>query len=122
MDTFKRIKRKENFNKIRTKLLILANDEITRIKKTNFTKINSRNLIDFEKYYAELDMNKYIELKEEKFNSRDYTDIIHKNKTKDKFILKSPDGSYFNFIQNKDKGEFDTISSSNDKKIFENKK
>lgn len=84
-------------NKLRTKLLIMENDEINRIKKTNFTQINSKNLSEFEKFYTNLNNNNTIELKEEKFVSRDFTDIIQQNNFKQKFTLKSPDGNNLKF-------------------------
>jgi len=102
MDFIKEEKKFSFRNLLRTKLLILANNEILRIKKTNKTQINSRNLCDFEKFYSDLTQNNAIELKEEKFVSRSLTDVIQKNNFKEKFICKSPDEKITKFSQSKE--------------------
>ena len=109
-------------NKLRTNLLILANDEVTRIKKTGFTNINSKNLSEFEKHYSSLNNFNFIELKQEKFVSRALTDVIQKNNCKEKFTLKSPDEMNLNFMQNKENSHFEKNNqniNSNAKRISE---
>lgn len=95
--------RKSNNNKLRTQLLILANNELSRIKKNNFTQINSKYLQEFENAYANLNNNNVIILKEENFVSHDdYSDVIQSNTIKGKFVLESPDEyNKCAFLQNK---------------------
>jgi hypothetical protein len=97
MESHNEIKKLKSPNKLRTKLLILANHEINKIKKTNYTQINSKSLNEFEKFYSDLNNNNAIELKEEKFVSRDFTDIIQQNIIREKFTLESPDGNNLKF-------------------------
>jgi len=97
MESHNEIKKLKSPNKLRTKLLILANDEINKIKKTNYTQINSKSLNEFEKFYSDLNNNNAIELKEEQFVSRDFTDIIQQNIIREKFTLESPDGNNLKF-------------------------
>ncbi len=103
---------KSRKNKLRTKLLLLANDDINRIKKTSHTQINSRGLREFEKFYADLNNNNAIALKEEKFVSRDFTDIIQQNNKKEKFILKSPDdNSFIKFNDNTKQNTLEAVAA-----------
>jgi len=92
-------KNNKQVNSIRTTLLLLANKELTFIKKTNNTKINSKEITEVEKYYNS--GNEYIvKLKEENFISNSMArDIIQNKNIKNNFSFKSPDIQNNNFVR-----------------------
>lgn len=93
---------RENNNQInstRTTLLLLANNELTFIKKNNKTKINSKKISEAENYYNSGN-NYIVKLKEENFISNSMTrDIIQNKNIKNNFSFKSPDHQNNNFIR-----------------------
>jgi len=125
MASFKEKNKMISNNKLRTRLLILENNELTRIKKTSLTQINSKNLIEYEKIISDLNNNNTIELKQENFCSRAFTDIISRNNIKEKFIMKSPDENNIKFKQNIENGLNDKLllnqNNLDNKKILEEK-
>ncbi len=94
-------KEQKNFsiNKIRTTLLLMVNKELSALKKTHQTKINSKQIAEAENYYASMN-NCIVQLKEEKFIPNFITsDVIHTKNIKNNFSFKSPDQSYNHFIR-----------------------
>lgn len=86
-------------NKIRTELLVMVNKELSALKKTNKTKINSKKITEAENYYSSLN-NYVVKLQEEKFIPNSITsDVIQNKNVKYNFSFKSPDQLTNNFIR-----------------------
>ena len=77
-------------NKLRTQLLILINNELSFMKKSNKTKINDKLISEVETFYYNINDN-IIKLKEENFIPYDFSDVIQTNKWREKYIYQSPD-------------------------------
>ena len=92
------LEEKRNYkNAIRTNLLLLANEELSSLKKNNeLSKINSKKIIEAEDYYGS--KNSYIvKLREENFIPSSITrDVIQSINVKNKFSFKSPDSQNLN--------------------------
>ena len=87
----------KNINSIRTILLISINKELTSLRKSCTTKIDSRKLNEFEALFSS-SYDNIIQLKEESFIPENHSrDVIQEKKARTKFHLQSPDAQQFKF-------------------------
>jgi len=92
-------KQNSQLNKIRTTLLLLVNKELSLLKKSIKTKINSKEITEAEDYYASVN-NYVVRLQEEQFVPNSITrDVIQNKNMKYNFSIKSPDQEIYNFIR-----------------------
>ena len=91
----------KSINSVRTKLLIYINEELTSLKKNCKTKIQSRNLNEFEDLFYSSFYN-IIQLKEESFTPQNYTrEVVQEKKAIFKFLHESPDIIQLKFYKKK---------------------
>jgi len=89
----------KQINLARTTLLLLANNELSNMKKYYKTKINSKKITDVIDFYS-CSNNYIVKLKEENYIPNDISrNVIQNMNFKNNFSFKSPDQQNTNFIR-----------------------
>lgn len=93
-----------SINSFRTNLLLLVNEELSKLKKNSIlTRINSKKITEAEEHYSSGN-NYIVKLQEENFIPSSITrDVIQSFNVRSKFSYKSPDSSNLNgnFVKNR---------------------
>jgi len=82
----------KSINGIRTNLLLMANEELSSLKKNTKTKINSKKITEAEDYYSNSANNYIVKLQEEKFIPSSITrNVIQNVNFKRRISFTTPD-------------------------------